>query len=34
MFADTLAVDGVGGVTVKTAIQTSSVRAPPGSNLE
>lgn len=34
MSADTLAVDGVGGVTVKTAIQTPSVRAPPGSDLQ
>ncbi|KAL0883846.1 hypothetical protein ABMA27_015931 [Loxostege sticticalis] len=34
MSADTLAVDGVGGVTVKSAIQTPSVRAPPGSDLQ
>ncbi|XP_028177341.1 delta-sarcoglycan-like [Ostrinia furnacalis] len=32
--ADTLAVAGAGGVTVKNAIQAPSVRAPPGSDLQ
>ncbi|CAG9791928.1 unnamed protein product [Diatraea saccharalis] len=34
VFADALAVDGPGGVNVQTAMQTPSIRAPPGSDLQ
>lgn len=32
--ADSLVVEGVGGVTVKNSVQTPLVRAPPGADLE
>ncbi|XP_045526821.1 delta-sarcoglycan-like [Pieris brassicae] len=34
VFADALAVDGAGGVGVRSALQAPIVRAPPGSNLQ
>ena len=34
IYAEALAVDGVGGLNVKSAIQTPVVRAPPGSDLQ
>lgn len=34
VYADTFAVDGVGGLVVKTALQVPLVRAPPGSDLQ
>ncbi|KOB52008.1 Uncharacterized protein OBRU01_26694, partial [Operophtera brumata] len=34
VFAETFAVEGVGGITVKSAIQAPLVRAPPASDLQ
>ncbi|KAI8437645.1 hypothetical protein MSG28_011896 [Choristoneura fumiferana] len=34
VFADALAANGEGGVTVQTAVQTPQVRAPPGADLQ
>ncbi|CAK1551738.1 unnamed protein product [Leptosia nina] len=34
VFAETLAVDGKGGIGVRSALQSPLVRAPPGSNLQ
>lgn len=34
IFAESLAVDGTGGVSVKGSVQTPVVRAPPGSDLQ
>ncbi|XP_063635581.1 delta-sarcoglycan-like [Cydia splendana] len=34
VFSDALAVDGPGGLAVRTAVQAPSVRAPPGSDLQ
>ncbi|KAL4703383.1 hypothetical protein ACJJTC_011172 [Scirpophaga incertulas] len=34
VFSDMLAVDGDGGITVRSSIQTRAIRAPPGSDLQ
>lgn len=34
MNADALNIQGPGGISVKSAVQTAAVKSPPGSNLE